>query len=154
LRTALSPDAGGPALRAAALKIDADLPWADLKTLAGRIDESLIGRRSLMLLAAIFAGVALVLAGVDLRACSPIRSRNGGARPACAWIPSLFILCSDLRAFAFNCVVPLKRHAGPRSNHPVSDYETALTRVAFTQRTIVRIASTVTLIIQKNGSMI
>ncbi|HEY0946785.1 MAG TPA: ABC transporter permease [Opitutaceae bacterium] len=66
LRTALPPETAGPALRAAVLRVDPDVPVADMKTLASRIDESLLNRRSPVLLAGIFAGVALVLAGVGL----------------------------------------------------------------------------------------
>jgi predicted permease len=66
LRTTLAPEAVGPALRAAVLKIDPDVPVADMKTLNGRIDESLVGRRSPMMLAGIFAAVALALAAVGL----------------------------------------------------------------------------------------
>lgn len=66
LRTAQAPALAGPLLRAAVLRIDSDLPLAELKTLTGRIDDSLVSRRSPLLLAAAFAAVALLLAGVGL----------------------------------------------------------------------------------------
>jgi predicted permease len=66
LRTVPSPLAAGPALRAAVLRLDPDLPVTDLQTMHGRIDQSLLSRRSPLLLAAVFAGVALLLAGIGL----------------------------------------------------------------------------------------
>ena len=66
LQTAQPPALVGPALRAAVLRLDPDLPVTDLKPLAGRIDDSLVSRRSPLMLAGIFSGVALVLAGVGL----------------------------------------------------------------------------------------
>ncbi|MFI5356918.1 MAG: ABC transporter permease [Opitutales bacterium] len=66
LRTALPPASLGPALRAAVLRLDPNMPVTALQTLDGRIDESLVSRRSPLLVAAIFAGAALVLAGIGL----------------------------------------------------------------------------------------
>jgi predicted permease len=66
VRTTQAPESVGPAIRAAVLRLDPDLPVTDLKTLGARIDDSLAGRRSPLLLAGLFAGVALVLAGVGL----------------------------------------------------------------------------------------
>ena len=66
LRTAQSPAAAGPALRAAVLRVDPELPVEDLMTLTARIDESLVNRRSPLLLAGLFAAVALLLAAVGL----------------------------------------------------------------------------------------
>jgi predicted lysophospholipase L1 biosynthesis ABC-type transport system permease subunit len=66
LRTAQAPEAAGPALRAAVLRADPELPVAELKTMAARLDSSLGSRRSPMMLAGIFAGVALVLAAVGI----------------------------------------------------------------------------------------
>jgi len=66
LRTAQAPQAAGPALRAAVLRVDPELPVEDLKTMTARLDESLVSRRSPLMLAAIFAGVALVLAAVGI----------------------------------------------------------------------------------------
>jgi predicted permease len=47
-------------------EIDAELPLYNTMTLSERISESLVTRRSPMLLTAVFAGVALFLAGVGL----------------------------------------------------------------------------------------
>jgi predicted permease len=66
LRTAQSPESAGTEFRTAVLQIDPDLPVQDLKTMAARIDDSLDGRRSPLLLASIFAGVALLLAAVGI----------------------------------------------------------------------------------------
>jgi predicted permease len=66
LRTAQSPESAGTEFRTAVLQIDPDLPVQDLKTMAARIDDSLDGRRSPLLLTSIFAGVALLLAAVGI----------------------------------------------------------------------------------------
>ena len=66
VRTLQLPAAAGPALRQAVLRTDPSLPLDDLKTMSTRIDDSLVARRSPMLLAAIFAGVALVLAAIGI----------------------------------------------------------------------------------------
>jgi predicted permease len=66
LRTAQAPETIGPALRAAVLRSDPELPLSDLKSMATRVDESLASRRTPFLLAGIFAAVALVLAAVGI----------------------------------------------------------------------------------------
>jgi len=66
LRTSQPPSAVGASLRAAVLRIDPELPVVDLKPMAARLDESLVSRRSPLMLAGIFAGVALVLAAVGI----------------------------------------------------------------------------------------
>jgi predicted permease len=66
LRTVQAPQAAGPALRAAVLRVDPELPVDDLKTMTARLDDSLVARRSPVMLAGIFAGVALVLAAVGI----------------------------------------------------------------------------------------
>lgn len=66
VRTVQQPAAAGPAMRQAVLRTDPSLPLDDLKTMSARIDDSLVARRSPMLLAAIFAGVALVLAAIGI----------------------------------------------------------------------------------------
>lgn len=66
VRTVQPPETAGPAMRQAVLRIDPALPLDDLKPMAARIEDSLIARRSPMLLAAIFAGVALVLAAIGI----------------------------------------------------------------------------------------
>src|ERR1019366_7516543 len=50
----------------ALLRVDPELPVEDLKTMTARLDESLVARRSPLVLASIFAGVALVLAAVGI----------------------------------------------------------------------------------------
>jgi len=66
LRTAQAPEAAGPALRATVLRVDPELPVEDEKTMSALRDHSLGSRRSPMVLAGIFAGVALVLAAVGI----------------------------------------------------------------------------------------
>jgi predicted permease len=66
VRTVLAPQSAGPALRAAVLRVDPELPVDDLKTMEARLDESLVARRSPLMLAGIFAGIALVLAAVGI----------------------------------------------------------------------------------------
>ena len=63
-RTSLHPSALGPTLQKAVLQLDPELPLDDLKPMQGRIDESLVTRRSPAVLAGIFAAVALSLAAV------------------------------------------------------------------------------------------
>lgn len=66
VRTAQAPEAAGSMLRAAVLRIDSELPLNDLKTMTTRVDRSLAARRVPLLLAGIFAVVALVLAAVGI----------------------------------------------------------------------------------------
>lgn len=66
VRTAQRPELAGPMLRAAVLRNDPELPLHDLKTMTARLDESVAGRRVPLLLAGVFAGVALVLAAVGI----------------------------------------------------------------------------------------
>jgi len=66
VRTVQAPEAAASALRGEVLLIDPELPVTDLKTMAARVSESLDARRIPLLLAAIFAGVALVLAATGI----------------------------------------------------------------------------------------
>jgi len=66
IRTTQAPETAGPALRAAVLHVDPELPVEDMKTMTARLDESLVARRSPLMLAGIFAGVALMLAAVGI----------------------------------------------------------------------------------------
>jgi predicted permease len=66
LRTGQSPGSAETEFRATVLRIDPDLPVQDLKTMAARIDDSLDGRRSPLLVASIFACVALLLAAIGI----------------------------------------------------------------------------------------
>ncbi|PTX97826.1 ABC transporter permease [Opitutus sp. ER46] len=66
LRTAMAAESLAPALRATVLRLDGDLPLANLKSMSTRIDDSLQQRRSPLLLAVLFAGLALLLVTVGL----------------------------------------------------------------------------------------
>ncbi|HEX7047372.1 MAG TPA: ABC transporter permease [Gammaproteobacteria bacterium] len=66
LRTAGNPDALAASLRNAIRSLDPEIPAYDIRTLHARIDESLQGRRTPMTLLAVFACIALVLAGIGL----------------------------------------------------------------------------------------
>ena len=66
LRTAGEPSALVSALRKAIVEVDPGLPLHDVRTMQERIDESLIARKSPMLLAIAFGLVALFLAGVGI----------------------------------------------------------------------------------------
>ena len=66
LRTEQAPQSAGSAFRAAVLRVDPELPLDDLRTMEARMDQSLGTRRSPLVLAGIFAGVALVLAAVGI----------------------------------------------------------------------------------------
>ena len=66
IRTAGDPHALVPALRRAMLEVDGELPVFDLRTMEERISESLISRKSPLLLALAFAAVALFLAAIGI----------------------------------------------------------------------------------------
>ena len=66
VRTVQSPESVGPMLRSAVLRLDPELPLNDLKTMVGRVDDSLASRRIPFVLAGIFAAMALVLAAVGI----------------------------------------------------------------------------------------
>ncbi len=61
IKSAADPAALVRALRAALLEIDPDLPISDVQTMSGRTAQSLVSQRLAMNLAAMFAGVALLL---------------------------------------------------------------------------------------------
>jgi predicted permease len=60
------PESLATSMRSAVSAVDAGLPLYDLKTMEQRVDESLTGRRFLVLLLSAFAGLALLLAAVGL----------------------------------------------------------------------------------------
>lgn len=65
-RTQQTPEAAASALRAAVLRVDPELALHDLKPMASRVEDSLASRRLPLLLAGLFASVALVLAAVGI----------------------------------------------------------------------------------------
>jgi predicted permease len=60
------PESLASSMQSAVSAVDASLPLYDLKTMEQRVDESLTGRRFLVLLLSAFAGLALLLAAVGL----------------------------------------------------------------------------------------
>lgn len=64
LQTDIDPNAVMTTLRKTILDLDSELPIDGLKTMETRINESLVTRRSPAILSTIFAGVALLLAGI------------------------------------------------------------------------------------------
>ena len=66
VRTSGDPEALTPAMRRTLATIDPELPLYGVATLQGRIDDSLVDRKTPMTLAIIFGGVALFLAATGL----------------------------------------------------------------------------------------
>jgi ABC-type lipoprotein release transport system permease subunit len=66
VRTATDPAALTPAIRDVVRRLDSELPLYNTETMSQRIDDSLRGRRSPMLLLGVFAAVALFLAVVGI----------------------------------------------------------------------------------------
>lgn len=66
VRTVNQPEMAGAAMRQAVLRVDSALPLDDLKPMSARILDSLVTRRTPVLLAGIFAAVALVLAAIGI----------------------------------------------------------------------------------------
>ena len=66
VRTQLAPGAAGPDLRAAVVGVDRAAELYDLKTMDTRVGDSLVDRRTPLILAGIFAGVSLALTVVGL----------------------------------------------------------------------------------------
>ena len=66
VKTTAAPEALSAAVRAAVLALDPDQPVFDFKTLEARVEESLLRRRSPMVLLSVFAAVALLLASLGI----------------------------------------------------------------------------------------
>jgi predicted permease len=66
IRTSQEPSVVLSAVRAAITGIDPELPFYDVRTMADRMEQSLVDRRTPMLLATAFAGVALLLAAIGV----------------------------------------------------------------------------------------
>ncbi|MEP7013731.1 MAG: FtsX-like permease family protein, partial [Acidobacteriota bacterium] len=64
VRTSLPMESLAPTVRKAVRRIDSELPVNDLRTMETRIADSLVARRSPALLAALFAGIAMLLTAV------------------------------------------------------------------------------------------
>ncbi|MFL6261634.1 MAG: ADOP family duplicated permease [Thermoanaerobaculia bacterium] len=64
VRTSLPPESLGPALRRAVRAVDPELPVNDLRTMEARIADSLVARRSPVLLAALFSAIAMLLTAI------------------------------------------------------------------------------------------
>jgi len=60
------PETLTSALQSAIRRVDSNQPLYDLKTMDERVDDSLVGRRFLVILLSIFAGLALLLAALGL----------------------------------------------------------------------------------------
>jgi predicted permease len=65
-RTASDPAAVTSSIRAIVRDIDPELPFSSVLTMQQRLDESLINRRTPMVLASLFGGIALFLAAVGI----------------------------------------------------------------------------------------
>lgn len=66
VRTTLPPETINKQVREAVLAVDPEQPVFDMKTMDARVAESLATRRAPMVLAVVFAGVALVLAAIGV----------------------------------------------------------------------------------------
>jgi len=64
VRTSLPPAALAPVVQKTILQLDPNLPIDDFRSMSSRIEDSAVDRRSPAILAAVFAGIALLLAAL------------------------------------------------------------------------------------------
>lgn len=108
-----------PQVREIIARIDPDMPFYGIETMAQRIDDSLVGRRTLMLLILIFSGVALFLSAVGIYGVLAYsvsqRTRELGIRMAVGSTPEdafRLILVQGIRVMAVGLVIGLASALG------------------------------------------